>query len=283
MFSTEKSISKPLYVIGVITIFACVYSQYIFPDFVRGILGYLVIYGIPIAITSVFFGREIMRRAAKNNKEATKYGFGMFGALTLINVLFSVVALAIITLFNPQAPEILQRPNPVLEGLSPNAAWIMIAISFLVIGTAEEYLFRGFMYGGLLNISKGKHWLPLAIVASVLFAAVHGYYLTTYESASVIPFLTLATFGFAMCAAYYYSGGNILLPALIHGAYDATGFLTIAISEEVGLAARGALILVGTTFAIYILLKRVVMKPFPPTSPSPPEAPPPVAQDVTPD
>ncbi len=276
MFSTEKPLPKKLYLIGVIIIFAAVYA----PDFlpIRGVVGYLVVYGIPIVVTGLFFGREILRRAAKNNKAATKYGLGFFGALTVIGVLLSVVALAILLYFNSQASQLLDRPNPALQGLSPTGAWIMVAVAFLVIGPAEEYLFRGFIYGGLLNITKGKHWLPLAVLSAVLFAAVHGYYAVTYESASVVPFITITTFGFAMCATYYYSGGNILLPALIHGAYDATGFLTIAISTDVGLAARGALTFVGIAFAVYLLLKKIIMKPNPnpqPPSPLPSEVPPP--------
>jgi membrane protease YdiL (CAAX protease family) len=279
MFSTEKPLPKKLYLLGIIVIFVAVYA----PDFlpIRGVAGYLVVYGIPVVVTGLIFGREILRRAAKNNNAATKYGLGFYGALTVLGLLVSVAALAILLYFNSQASQILERPNPVLQGLSPNGAWIMVAVSFLVIGPAEEFLFRGFTYGGLLSITKGKHWLPLAILSAVLFAAVHGYYATTYEAASIIPFITITTFAFAMCATYYYSGGNILVPALIHGAYDATGFLTIAINTEVGLVARNALMFVGIAFACYLLLKKLIMKPSP-QSPQPmlSEVPPPPPPSV---
>ena len=57
-----------------------------------------------------------------------------------------------------------------------------------------------------------------------MFASVHAYYAVTYGVASVLPFIDLITFGFAMAATYYWSGGNIMVPALIHGVYDATDF-----------------------------------------------------------
>jgi membrane protease YdiL (CAAX protease family) len=275
MFSNQKPLHIALYVIGVAVIFFTVYLQY-FVQINSAFLGYLLIYGIPIAVTGAFFGREILKRAAKNNREATKYGFGMFGALTLVNFILIIIAVAILSIFIPQTTEILQRPNPVLD-IPPAEAWIYVGFSFLIIGPAEEFLFRGFMYGGLLNLSKGKGWLPLAILSSALFASVHGYYAITYEAASVVPFITLGTFGFAMCAAYYYSGGNLLLPILIHGAYDATGFLTVAVSEQVGLAARSALIFAGVAFMMYLVLKKLVMKPFPPAE-NPAPSPPPAAQ-----
>jgi membrane protease YdiL (CAAX protease family) len=279
MFSTGKPLSKTLYVLGVVVIFLAVYSQY----FVRlgAVTGYLVVYGIPILVVSLIFGKKLLGRAAKNNKEAFKYGLGLFGALTLLSILLSVVALAIILQFNPQATDLLSKPNPVLQ-VPPNEAWLLIGVSILVVGPAEEYLFRGFMYGGLLSISKGRYWLPLAVVSSFMFASVHAYYAVTYGIASALPFIDIVTFGVAMSIAYYWSGGNILALALIHGLYDATGFLGVATTTNIGLAARFVLIAAGIAFAIfYVLLKKIRINPTqaskgpvetePPPPPPPPE------------
>ena len=273
MFSTGKTLPKKLYLIGVIVIFVAVYSQY----FVKlgQVTGYLVVYGLPVLVVSLLFGKEMLQRATKNNKEAFKLGLGLFGALTALSVFLSIVALLILLRFEPQAIDLLNKPNPVLE-VSPNVAWVMIAVSLLVVGPAEEYIFRGFMYGGLLSITKGKHWLPLAIASSFLFAAVHAYYAITYEAASIIPFITIITFSVAMSITYYWSGGNLLVPALIHGLWDATGFLGVATTTEIGLYARGALIFVGVLFAAIFLLKKLLIKPQkysaePPSNPVPPQ------------
>jgi len=277
MFSTGKPLSKTLYIIGLVIIFASVYVQYFVS--LGTILGYLVVYGIPTAVALTFFGREILKHAAKNNRTAAKLGLGLFGILTVAGTIIAVVVLLIIVQFNPGVQNLLNKPNPVLN-VPPAEAWVLIVVSFLVVGPAEEFLFRGFMFGGLLSIFKGKNWLALAFVSSLMFAAVHVYYAVTYEAASVVAFILLASFGFAMCIAYYWSDGNLLVLAMIHGAYDATGFLGVATTTQIGLYARGALIAVGLVFALVYLTKKLLVRypdqPLPPPpeneTPTPPSA-----------
>ena len=76
MFSTGKPLSKALYVIGIVVIFVAVYVQYFVS--LGAILGYIVVYGIPVAVALLIFGREILKRAAKNNRTAAKFGLGLF-------------------------------------------------------------------------------------------------------------------------------------------------------------------------------------------------------------
>jgi len=251
---------KKLYLIGVVVIFLSVYSQY----FIRygSITGYLVVYGIPILVVSLIFGRQLLQRAGKNNKDAAKFGLGLFGVLIVISLLLSIIVLAIITHFDPNAANLLNKPNPVLN-VPSNVAWLMIPVSILVVGPAEEYLFRGFIYGGLLSISKGKYWLLLAVVSSVMFASVHAYYALTYGIASALPFIDLITFGLAMSITYYWSGGNILVLALIHGVYDATDFLGVATTSQIGQAAQLVMIFVGIGFAAVYLPKKIAMRQTP--------------------
>jgi len=278
MFDSDKPLPKILYVLGIVVIFLAVYSQYfihftnIFGVLLGEVIGYLVVYGLPILVVSLILGRELLRKAAKNNLTAAKYGVGLFGVMTVVGIFLSALALMIIMNFEPQAQDILNKTNPALD-VPSDVAWIMIAVSLIVVGPAEEYLFRGFMYGGLLKLSKGKNWLPLAVLSSVLFAVVHGYYAVTYGITSILFFISLSTFGFAMCVTYYWSNGNILMPALIHGVYDATGFLSVAYSTQVGLAARSVFIAVGVAFAFVFLLRKILIKTKPAEQPPPPPQP----------
>jgi len=253
----ERALPKRLYLVGVVVIFVAVYVQYFVE--LGQIVGYLLVYGVPVFVVTLLFGKELLGRALKNSKVAFQLGLGLFGAFTALSVFLSVVALAVLTRLNPQALDLLSKPNPVLD-VPPEVAWVMIVVSLVVVGPVEEYLFRGFMYGGLLSMTRGRHWFVLAVVSSFLFAAVHGYYVVTYEVASVVPFITIVTFSVAMSVAYYWSGGNLLVPALIHGVYDATGFLGVATSSEVGLYARGVLIFVGVVFAGVFLVRRLVVR-----------------------
>jgi membrane protease YdiL (CAAX protease family) len=250
----SKSITKRTYFVGLIVIFASAYSQYL----VRGFdlaSGMLVVYGIPLVITSVLYGRAIAQRAFNRTLTALKFGLGLFGAFTVLGTLASIAVFYIIVSFDPAAVNLLHRPNPVLH-VPQYVAWIMVCASFLVVGPAEEYLFRGFIYGGLLSIFKERHWLSLALVSSLLFAAAHLYYAVVYGIDSVIPFIDITTFGIAMAITYYFSNGNLFVPAMIHGAYDATGFLGIAVSLEVGILFRGALISIGVIVASALLIQR---------------------------
>ena len=268
MFSTGKLLSKALYVVGIVAIFLAVYSQYFVPlkQYIPlgPATGYVVVYGIPVVVVTLIFGREIFSRAAKNSKSGFKYGLGLFGALTVVSFFLAFIALAIILQFDPQAANLLNKPNPVLN-VPPQQAWILIAVSLLIVGPAEEYLFRGFMYGGLLNITKGKHWLPLALISSVMFASVHAYYAVTYGVASSVVFIELIAFGVAMAVTYYWTGGNLIAAIVIHGLYDATGFLGVATTTLIGGIARGILIAVGVAFAAIYLPSKIRLTPAPQT------------------
>jgi membrane protease YdiL (CAAX protease family) len=271
MWSDEKSLSAVLYIIGVVVIFAAVYVQYFVP--LGEIEGYLVVYGIPIAVVSLIFGKQILRRATKNNKEAFQKGLGIFSTFYLGGLFLSVIALVVILFFNPTAEQLLEKTNPALN-VPANVAWIMMVVSMLVIGPAEEYLFRGFVYGGLLSLSKGRYWAPLAVLSAVLFASAHGYYALTYGVASPVFIIQLISFGVGSAFIYRVTGGNLMALSVIHGTNDLIGFLGVAVSKEVSLAAQGIFVGIGVFVGLYYLL---VKKPrqgtasnlSPPPSPSP--------------
>jgi membrane protease YdiL (CAAX protease family) len=261
-FSNGKTLSGKSYIVGILIIFAADYSQYLVH--LGAILGFLVVYGIPVAAVSAIFGRETIKRAKNNMGKAFKLGLGLFGAFTVAGIFLSIAALIVILFLDPTAVSLLNRPNPVLQ-IPPSTAWIMTGLSILIVGPAEEYMFRGFTYGGLLNVFKGKHWITLAFLSSVLFMALHLYYVITYGVASAVPLIDLTTFGMAMAMTYYLTGGNIVAPALIHGVYDATGFIGVASTITIGLILRATLLTTAVIFAaIYIRRENLQPQTHPP-------------------
>jgi membrane protease YdiL (CAAX protease family) len=108
----------------------------------------------------------------------------------------------------------------------------------------------------MLSFFKNRHWLTIALVSSVFFAAAHLYYAVVYGVASLVQFVELIAFGMAMAATYYVSGGNLFAPALIHGAYDATAFIGVATTLIIGAELRGVMILIGIIVAIVIFAER---------------------------
>jgi membrane protease YdiL (CAAX protease family) len=250
----EKNLGKTSLITGLVVILASVYAQYVIPG-LNLVSGTLLVYGIPLLVTSLIWGRTIISKALRQMSTAVRYGLGYFGIFTIIGLAASILILTLLTVFDPSAINLLHKPNPVLQ-VSPELAWVMIGFSFLVVGPSEEYLFRGFVFGGLLNVFKGRHWLVLAFVSSLFFAGVHLYYAVVYGVASLVQFADLITFGMAMAATYYVSGGNLLVPAMIHGAYDATGYLGVATSSDIGVLLRELMIFVGLIVAIFVFFRR---------------------------
>jgi membrane protease YdiL (CAAX protease family) len=247
-------VTKKLYLAGVLVVFASSYAQYLIHG-LNQILDILLVYGVPILVISLLFGREIVSKSFNRTFSALKFGLGFYGAFTLLGTIAGVAIFSFLSRLDPSALNLLHRPNPVLN-VPPEAAWIMVVASILIVGPAEEYIFRGFVYGYLLRLFANRHWLSLALVSSFVFAAVHLYYALVYGLASLVQFADLVAFGMAMAVTYYVSGGNLFIPALIHGVYDATGFLGIATSSAVGVTLRGLMLLIGLIVALLLLIQR---------------------------
>ena len=201
------------------------------------------------------WGWEFITRAFNRTLNALKFGLGYFGVLTALSLVVGILIVFLLKVFDPSAVSLLNKTNPVLN-VSPEVAWLMVAVSFLLTGPAEEYIFRGFVFGGLLSFFKNKHWLTLAFVSSVFFAVAHLYYALVYGVASLVQFVDLVAFGMAMAATYYVSGGNLLAPSLIHGAFDATAFVGVATTSTVGTELQGFMILIGIIMAMVIFAER---------------------------
>jgi membrane protease YdiL (CAAX protease family) len=251
---TMRHLGKTSFVAGLLVILVSGYSQYAISG-LNLVSGTLLVYGLPILVTSLIWGRMIISKAFRHMYTAFRYGLGYFGVFTILGFSVGFLIVFLLTVFDPAAINLLHKPNPVLQ-VSPELAWFMVAFSLIVVGPSEEYLFRGFVFGGLVNIFKGRHWLVLAFVSSIFFAGVHLYYVVVYGVASLVQFGDLITFGMAMAATYYVSGGNLLVPAMIHGVYDATGYLGIATSSDIGGQLRELMIFIGLIVAVFMFSRR---------------------------
>ncbi len=250
------SISEKSYLFVILVILASSYLQYLIGG-IGAIADIFLVYGLPTLVITLVSKGRIVRKALNNMYDATKYGLAYYGAFTVLNMVLAVIIVYLLATFDSTALGLLDKPNPVLQ-TTPEQAWVMIWFSLLIVGPLEEYIFRGFVFGALVDLFKEVHWFYHALVASVVFAAVHLYYAFVYGVASLIPFTDLITFGLAMASTYYLSGGNILVPALIHGIFDAAAFADIATSSGVGTLLRSSLTFLGIILAIILFIQRVV-------------------------
>lgn len=146
---TCPSLTITKYLIGLLVIFATAYSQYLVSGFGL-IAGAFAVYGVSIIVITPMRGAAIVRPAFKNTASAIRLGLGLFGIFTLVSILTSVVILSLLTDLDPGAVSLLHRPVPVLN-VPPHLAWIMVWLSILIVVPAEEYIFRGFVYGGAVK------------------------------------------------------------------------------------------------------------------------------------
>ena len=249
----SSRLTKSKYLLGLFVIYATAYSQYLLPS-ESLVFSLLFVYGIPIVIISSYWGRYTLHRFFNRMSAAVKYGFASYGGFTGLSYIITFVIILLIIIFDPTALSILNNPNPILN-TTPENAWVMVWVSFLVVGPAEEFIFRGFIFGGLLNVVGKRHWISLAFLTSILFAAAHLYYTLDYGLLSIIMFTQLVAFGMAMATTYYLSNGNLLIPSFIHGLFDATGFLTTAVSLNFGATLRLQLFFVSLAVFGVVLMQ----------------------------
>lgn len=160
-------------------------------------------------------------------REAGIVVLGYFSAMGGIVVVAAIISV-IVSMFGVE-PAANQAAQTGME--NPNLLLLLIPASFLLIGPGEELLFRGVVQGRIRD-----RFGPISGVgiASVIFAGIHYPALSGGSvtgklvsiSALLLPALILGT-------TYEYTG-NVVVPSLIHGAYNATLFTGLYVIVKYG-------------------------------------------------
>ena len=104
---------------------------------------------------------------------------------------------------------------------------VMVVVSLLFVGPAEELLFRGAVQGRLRE-SWGR-W-PAIITATVLFGLIHIPGVTGGLGAQLSYALLAGVLGIVLGYLYEYTD-NIVVPAVTHGCYNGTLFALLYLGE----------------------------------------------------
>jgi membrane protease YdiL (CAAX protease family) len=253
------------YLLAVVVTVVAILSQYAVPGSIPAVrplydefLGRLaIVYGAPILAFLLLVGTGPLSRATASMGKATVEGLRWFGLLSALAFLVSFVVLIVYVLLDPSVIQALNRPNPELRSAAANPAF-WIGFSF-VAGALEELVFRGWMLG-YWTARPSSRWTVHAIWTSALFGGVHLYYGTTYGAASGVIFPTLFLLGLSFAATFRYSGGNLVVVALLHGSYDATSFLSL-VSPTGAEILRFAVIALGLLVALVVYLRSRPTRP----------------------
>lgn len=255
-------VSLGRYFAGVAITVGAILSQYVVPqNFPSTLVLYgnlpgdvLVVYGIPVLAFAVLVGGGPLRDWAHRMGLASVEGLRWYGLLSLLALLVLIALVVVYLYWDPSALGLLNRPNPALQQAAGNP-WFFVGFSF-VVGAIEETIFRGWIFGYWRD--RPGSWVVAATWTSAVFALVHVYYAFTYLAAAPLYFPGLFLTGFAFAATYRYSGGNLVIIALLHGAQDATAFLTIISPEldSLGVSLHYLLIFIGAIVGLAVYLGR---------------------------
>jgi membrane protease YdiL (CAAX protease family) len=105
----------------------------------------------------------------------------------------------------------------------PGVLLWLIPGSILLIGPGEELLFRGIVQS---RLRESFDAVPGVVLASALFAAVHFAALTGGTGGRLVTVAVLF-FPALVFGAVYEVTDNLVVPALVHGAYNATLFALV--------------------------------------------------------
>jgi hypothetical protein len=169
------------------------------------------------------------------------------GTLAIFALLF-LVGIVVSAINRATGVEPAQNSITELASQDPAVLLLLIPAAFLVIGPAEELLFRGIIQGRLREVFGPVGAIALA---SVIFGLGHAAALTGGTggvAAFAIPLAALSLLSVVFGVAYERTG-NLVVPVLIHGAYDAILFgliyVVLTAGGDLGAAANDSAVVVG--------------------------------------
>lgn len=107
---------------------------------------------------------------------------------------------------------------------NPEVLLLLIPASVLLIGPGEEMLFRGVVQGRLREVFSP---VPGVLIPSVVFAGLHWFALTGGSAQGNLVALGVLIVPAVVFGVSYEYTGNIVVPSLIHGLYNATLFTAL--------------------------------------------------------
>jgi len=142
-------------------------------------------------------------------------GVASIGFFLLISAMYTIRAFT--SFFDIQ---IAQNSAIELGKEDPTGFLVLIPLSFLLIGPGEELLNRGLIQGLL---SEEFHPVRAILLTSALFAVTHISSLN--GRGKIVYLITVFVLSLILGATYEYTD-NLIVPALIHGSYDALIFVS---------------------------------------------------------
>lgn len=141
------------------------------------------------------------------------------GTLTLLLTLYALGTLT--DLFSQGASQHQMQQTIVHGGIDPRFLLLMMPVSILVVGPAEEFIYRNLVQKRLYEAFSKR---DSVLIASGIFAFVH---IPAYSTGTLrqmfVSLLTVFCLSLVL-GAIYAKTENLAIPAAIHGSYNAALF-----------------------------------------------------------
>ncbi|MFC6837774.1 CPBP family intramembrane glutamic endopeptidase [Halomarina ordinaria] len=191
------------------------------------LLGTFAIQGVGyVGVVAVFLERTDRWHLPRVRRPTLRDGALVVGGFVVLLVAQYGIALAVGALGVDLATS-----DIVETGLGdPRLLLVLAGLSVLVVGPAEELLYRGVIQTSL----TGTYGTVGAVVlTSAVFAPIHVFGLTGSTPAVLATLVTIFSLSLVLGALYERSD-TLVVPALVHGVYNATQFL-VAYASTTGL------------------------------------------------
>lgn len=167
-------------------------------------------------------GHELVRAHVPTLREV---GYLVGGIVAVL--LGWIAATFLITLAGIQPAE-----SAIISGIrNPTLLLILIPVSIVVIGPAEELLFRGLVQG---RIKRAIGPVGAIVAASAVFSSIHvSGLIASGAPQQIIATLSVIFVLALVLGSLYEITGNLVIPAIVHGLYNAIQF-SLAYLEAVG-------------------------------------------------
>ncbi|MFT4921107.1 MAG: membrane protease YdiL (CAAX protease family) [Haloarculaceae archaeon] len=112
---------------------------------------------------------------------------------------------------------------------NPKVFLLLVPLSFLLVGPGEELLFRGLVQG---TLRESLSPVRAIVLASALFASIH---LFSLSGEGKLVYIGLVFVLALVLGGIYEYTGNLTVPALVHGAYNAVQFAVAYLNATGGI------------------------------------------------
>lgn len=177
----------------------------------RTVLQFAVFTGVVAAYLVAAGDRDLVGASLPDRREWLLVAGG--GAVLLVSQ-FALLDLMAAAGVGPGQNEVISPGHPPIYFLA------MVPLSVLVVGPAEELLFRGVVQG-LLRRAWSAAWA--IAIASLLFGLVH-YPAVSGTVVDRLAYVALAAVLGSLLGVLYERTGNLAVPAFAHGGYNAVLF-----------------------------------------------------------